>query len=366
MTRGPGSLLNRSNLLQWAALLALSAVLGGVAVFLHVPAALLVGPMIAAILVATSEGTIRLPFAPFLVAQGVIGCLVGNSIPLAILDDLGRAWPLFAAGILSVIAAASVIGYVMTLRGSLPGTTAIWGTSPGASTPMIIMSEAYGADPRLVAVMQYLRVACVIAVAALVAKVAAMLAGTQVVAAASETVWFPSFSWQSAVATTGIAGFGSLIGYWLGMPAGAMLFPMVATMVLHESGWATVALPPWILAASYALIGWSVGLRFTRPILMHAFRALPEILLCVFMLILFCMLIAVLLVLLGGIDPLTAFLATSPGGADTIAIIAASSSADMRFVVTMQMSRLIVVILVSPGISRIAARRARNRMDASD
>ena len=37
----------------------------------------------------------------------------------------------------------------------LPGTTALWGTSPGAASVMTIMAESYGADMRLVAFMQY-------------------------------------------------------------------------------------------------------------------------------------------------------------------------------------------------------------------
>ena len=52
----------------------------------------------------------------------------------------------------------------------LPGTTALWGTSPGAASVMTIMAESYGADVRLVAFMQYFRVVVVAVVAALVTK----------------------------------------------------------------------------------------------------------------------------------------------------------------------------------------------------
>ena len=59
-----------------------------------------------------------------------------------------------------------------------------------------------------------------------------------------------------------------------------------------------------------------------------------------------------------GIDPLTAYLATSPGGADSAAIIAASSGkADMLFVMTLQMIRAITTILVGPQLARLIARR---------
>ena len=34
----------------------------------------------------------------------------------------------------------------------------------------------------------------------------------------------------------------------------------------------TITLPPWLLAVSYTLLGWSIGLGFTREILVHASR----------------------------------------------------------------------------------------------
>ena len=60
--------------------------------------------------------------------------------------------------------------------------------------------------------------------------------------------------------------------------------------------------------------------------------------------------------LAAGTDPLTAYLATSPGGADAVAIIAASSRVDMSFVMAMQVARLILVILIGPSLARLLAR----------
>ena len=62
-----------------------------------------------------------------------------------------------------------------------------------------------------------------------------------------------------------------------------------------------------------------------------------------------------------GTDPLTAYLATSPGGADAVAIIAASSPVDMPFVMAMQIGRLFVAILVGPSLARIIARWTAER-----
>jgi membrane AbrB-like protein len=336
-------------------LIGLSIVLTAIAGVIRLPAALMIGPMIAGVFVGTAEGRIRVPPRVFLAAQGVIGCMIGRSIPLSFVHDILKDWPIFLVGILSVIVAASVQGLLLTRWRVLPGTTAIWGTSPGASTSMIIMSEPYGGDIRLVAVMQNLRVIMVAASATVVAK---LWPGGQIgSASAAATAWFPPMQWASFAATLVIAGGGGWLATVLKIPAGAMLLPMVGVIALHETGWLTIALPPWLLAVSYAVVGWSVGLRFTRPILRHAFYALPVILGSIASLILVCGLIAAGMVVFAGIDPLTAYLATSPGGLDTVAIVAAASNVDLSFVMAMQTTRLVVVLMTSPAISRVLARR---------
>ena len=57
-----------------------------------------------------------------------------------------------------------------------------------------------------------------------------------------------------------------------------------------------------------------------------------------------------------GTDQLTAYLATSPGGLDTIAIIAVGSTADVPFVLAMQTLRLILVVVTGPPLARLIAR----------
>ena len=361
MDAGGGWLCGRPSAVQWLALVLLSALLVGAAWVLRLPAAFMIGPLAAAITVAVSGGGVGIPAPPFIVAQGVIGCMVGASLPLAVFADAARHWPVFALGIAGVIAAAGGVGYVLTRLGFLPGTTAIWGISPGASTPMILMSEAYGADPRLVAVMQKLRVTCVIAVAAVVARVWGPTPAGAAGIDSLPSAWLAPVSLGALLTMGLVAGGGALLAARLAIPAGPMLVPLVAAMVVKGTGLAALDVPPWLLAASYALVGWSIGLRFTRAVLRHALLALPRILASIFALIAISGGIAVLMVVLAGIDPLTAYLATSPGGADSIAIIAASTPVDLRFVMTMQTARLVIVLVVSPILSRSIAQRALTR-----
>ncbi|HYR67188.1 MAG TPA: AbrB family transcriptional regulator [Reyranella sp.] len=344
---------------QWILLIALSAGIGAFLLWLHAPAALMLGPLIAAMMLAAGGGRVRFPLPPFVVAQGIIGCLIARMVPLTIIGDILDHWLLFTAGVLFVVAASSLLGWLMTRLHMLPGTTALWGTSPGAASVMTIMAESYGADIRLVAVMQYLRVVLVAAVAALVAK----LFGVSASQGPAAIVWFPPIAWLPLAETLALAVAGPLIARALRIPAGAFLVPMVAGIVLTHFGWLAIELPAWLLAASYALVGWNIGLRFTRPLLIHAARALPRIVGCTLLLIALCGLVALMLVHGAGVDPLTAYLATSPGGSDSIAIIAASTNVDVSFVMAMQTVRMIAVLLLAPVLTKFIVKRVSWRDD---
>jgi uncharacterized protein len=88
----------------------------------------------------------------------------------------------------------------------------------------------------------------------------------------------------------------------------------------------------------------------------YAAKQLPRILASIFALIAMCGGLALALHKAAGTDPLTAYLATSPGGADAVAIIAASSPVDIPFVMAMQVGRLLIVILIGPSLARMIAR----------
>ena len=338
---------------HWTALIVLSVGIGAVLLWMHAPAALMLGPLIAGIVVASGGGKLRFPLPAFVLAQGIIGCMIARMMPLSILGDILSHWMLFTAGILSVVIACSLIGWLMTRLRLLPGTTALWGMSPGAASVMTIMAESYGADIRLVAFMQYLRVVGVAAVAALVAR----MFGVSASHGPAAIVWFPPVAWWPLAETLALAIVGPIVARWLRIPAGAFLVPLVGGAVLSHVGWLVIELPTWLLAASYAFVGWNVGLRFTRPLLLHAARALPLIVGCTLVLIVICGAVAVLMVVTAGIDPLTAYLATSPGGSDSIAIIAASTNVDVSFVMAMQTFRMITVMFLAPVLTRFLAKR---------
>jgi uncharacterized protein len=351
--RAPSLFEQRSARTQWCALIAGSVLFAALLEMAGLPAALLLGPMLAGILVATNGGGIRAPRVLVLASQTIVGCLVACAITGDIVLAFLKDWPLFLGVALVIIATSGLLGWMISRFKVLPGATAVWGTTPGAASAMMVMAGAFGADARLVAFMQYLRVVLVAAIASIVARL--WIGPSDSVAPA--TVWFPAVHWADFSATLMIAGLGGALGVALRIPAGALLLPMIVGAVLEGTGLVTISLPPWLLALSYAFLGWSVGLGFTREILVHASRALPQVLLAILIMIGVCGALAFILVHAAGIDPLTAYLATSPGGMDSVAIIGASSKVDLSFVMAMQAVRFLIVLIVGPPMARFIAQR---------
>lgn len=347
-------LRSRGAVAQWIVLLAGSVVLLGLLELIHLSAALLLGPMFAAIAVAAHGGEPKVPRSAYVFSQGVAGCLIARGITPDILAEIVRDWPVFVTCITSVILFSVALGGVLARLEVLPGTTAVWGSAPGAATAMTLMSEAFGGDLRLVAFMQFLRVVIVASVASLVVRLWVGQGG----GAATSVEWFGAVDPGQLGATLAIAGIGAVVGVAAKLPAGAMLVPLMAAVVLAGSGLVVVTLPKWLLAACYAILGWSIGLRFTREIVAYAARVFVKVATSIVVLMIGCAVLSYVLHAFTGKDALTVYLATSPGGADTVALIAAGANVDLPFIMAMQTGRFLLVLFFGPSLAKAVARWA--------
>lgn len=335
---------------RWAILLACSILLAAALQVLRLPAAFMLGPLVAGVLLQMVGGPVKVPSPLTAAAQMIIGCLIAQAINPTIIASLARQWPIFCSTVALGVAASTLIGWSMSRLRIIAGSTAVWGMLPGAATVMMVMAEAYGADFRLVAFMQYLRVVLVAVAASLIALFFVQGGGGRFA-----TGFFPPMEFVDLLATAAIALAGGGIGRFLRIPAGMLLGPMALGALFNVLGWVRIELPPVVLIASYALIGWNTGLRFTPEILAAAARALLPSMAATILLMAFCGFLACLLVIFLHVDPLTAYLATSPGGVDAAAVIAASTHVDTAFVMAMQTVRMIVLLAVGPSVARWTA-----------
>ena len=270
--------------LQWGMLCVLSLLLSIGFLAVHLPAALLLGPMIAGIIFSMRGITLQLPRSAFLAAQAILGCMIAQNLTGSILTTLAVNWPIVLTILLVTLLSSAIVGWLLVRYSSLPGNTGAWGSSPGGAAAMVAMAQDYGADIRLVAFMQYLRVLFVAGAAVLVTR---MMLGDNAEAVNQQIVWFPPVS-INLLLTILLAVVAGTAGCLLRLPSGTMLIPMLAGAVLQSGQLITIELPEWLLAMAYMAIGWRIGLGFDKQILLRALRPLPQILLSIFALLAIC------------------------------------------------------------------------------
>jgi membrane AbrB-like protein len=228
---------------RWLALLLATLGAATLLSWAQVSAAVLLAALLAGIAVAALEGRVEVPAWPYRLAQGVVGCLIARNITPHALGSVRAQWPIMAFGILSVVACSAALGALLARWKVLPGSTAVWGATPGAATAMVLMAESFGADVRLVAFMQYLRVVLVALVASLVTRWWVPDLALSPVAAG----WFQPVALLPLAETLAVSVVGALLGTLLGMHAGALLVPLVLAASLAALDLLTITLPPWLL-----------------------------------------------------------------------------------------------------------------------
>jgi uncharacterized protein len=340
--------------LRWVGLIAASIAGAVVLRRLGVAAPWLIAPLLLAIVAAvTGLAELRVPRWAFVAAQAVIGTLIAQSFTPPIIGSIAHSWATMIAVVGSTVIAAGIAGWILARFSSVPAPTAAWGSSPGAASAMTAMSADYGADPRIVAFMQYLRVTLVVLSASIVSRVL-LPNGTPPPVPAGATAFDP----LGLLGTIAIAVVGTLAALRLRIPAGALLGPMVLGAALHGAGLVRIAVPALLLDAAYIAIGLTIGLQYTPATVRYAVRILPQLLASTFVLIALCAGSAALLAASVHVDLLTAYLATTPGGLDSVTIIALGSGANVPLVLAVQAMRVFVVIVTGPSVAKLVARLA--------
>ena len=319
-------------------------------------AALLIGLAIA----LARPGSVAMTPLAFRAAQAVAGVSLGAYLQADALRAVaGSLVPvlLVTAGTLGLSLAA---GAILARTTELDPATAALGLIAGGASGIVGMSGELGADDRLVAFMQYLRVLVVVVVTPI--GIALFFGGQHGAAAVPGASTFGE-AWEWA-ATVAFALAGAAAAARLRITAGVLLGPMVVTGAVVLSGLAgDFAVPSLLGQTAFALIGLQVGLRFTVETVKLLGRLTLPVVLAIVGLLAASFGLAVLLAASTSATLLDAYLATTPGGLYAVLAVAFGAGADTTFIVAVQSLRVIVMVLVAPMAVRLmlSRRDARRR-----
>jgi membrane AbrB-like protein len=291
------------------------------------------------------------PREAFTGAQAVAGVALGTFLDSDSLDAIAAGWLPLALVTAATLAISIAAGVMLARVTNLDPPTAALGMVAGGASGIVGISDELGADDRLVAFMQYLRVLLIVLLTPLLVAVLFPAAGSGA-PATHEAVLGDAQGW---LLTLSIAAVGSR----LRLPGGALLAPMViaAVVTLAIQG-GDFAVPALVRETAFALIGLQVGLKFTLDTIRELGRLLVPVLVAVLVVLAACALLAVALDVTTSVSSRDAYLATTPGGLYAVLAVALGAGANAAFILAAQGLRLLVMLLLAPVVVRWLVRRA--------
>jgi uncharacterized protein len=331
----------------------------GLALLFHVlrlPGAWLFGSLAAsAIFAVRGWCAIQFPNSVYFAGQAIIGTALGAGFSPKTLEVIPEHAGIFLFAVVFILLTSLLNGWLLSRFTALDPATSFLGTMPGGASAMAAMSDSLRADTRLVAAVQYVRLLIILASLACVAPI--LKAHAHGAAGFGAMIFYGSqfVSWKFGLLLL-LAVVGWLAGTRTRIPAGAFLVPTVLYFLLglrdiHPGGW------PWpILATAYAVMGLQIGGRFHPQTIVMIRRVILPVVGTTLLLLVGSVVLAFFISRLMHLDFISAYLAATPGGLDSVAAVATDLHVDTTIVVSMHLVRLLCVLLFGPWLVRLCTR----------
>ena len=348
---------------KWVSLVVVTVAVTVPLTMLGVPSAALFAALVVGIALALpSLAPQRVPRPVGIAAQGVLGVYIGTMVSRDAVSALGPDWPIVLAIAVATLAISIVAGALLGIHRDITPLTGSLALVAGGASGLVAIARELGGDDRVVAVVQYLRVALVTASMPVVVTLvyhADKSHPAQLSAQTASAPWYLSVAMTAVLVVAGAAG-----GRLVRMPGSGLLGPMALTVVLQLTGLSFgLTVPTLLVQVGYMLIGWQAGVAFTRDALRAVGRLLPAAIGLIAVIGVGTAGLGVLLADVAGLTPLEGYLATSPGGVYAVLATAVETGSNVTFIVAAQVVRILLMLFVAPFLGR-AVMWAGNRLGA--
>ena len=341
---------SRTKTLNLLETLAIGAAGGMLFLWANLPGGLISGSMIAVGAAALAGRPLSVPPHITQALLVLLGISLGSVVSRQLIQHVS-AYPL-TIGLLALATFFSTFGsslYLQRVHG-WDRTSAFLAGSPGALSQITILAVERGADLPAIAVVQTMRVII------LTAALPLMLAVTGVASASAPALALVSATPLGLLALAAASLAVALLLRLVKFPASWMFGAMIASSVLHGTGWVEGGLPNWVRGVALVGIGSLIGSRFTRMkmrvLLGHINAALGSFAIAIAISGIFVAVIA-LTTQVRFADIIVAF---APGAMDAMLALALTLHIDPIFVGAHHLSRFVFVTIATPGIVHLFGR----------
>ncbi|HEX9176537.1 MAG TPA: AbrB family transcriptional regulator [Mycobacterium sp.] len=350
---------------RWVSAAAIIAVLGVAFSEMRLPAGWLIAGMLGAATVAlVSRRELNPPAKAMSAAQSVIGVVAVEPLTRLTGSDLVHFAGCAAFSVSITLGLSVVFGIVLArFAKDLGLATANLSLIAGGASTISCMARELGADERYVALSQYLRLTIVVLTMPLVLSQLGTADPTPRLVLAQD-----HWSWVGLLVLVVVIYAGARLARLARMPAPFLLGPLVvgAVVAIADPSLARLMDPTAVVTGvAYVVIGWQAGGGFAVDVLRRFIKLIPLTLMFIALTIGSCFAVAVAVSEWTGVSLADAYLATTPGGIYGVLAIANEVHSG-PIVVTLQVLRLVTMVLAAGMIPRIIGALQRRQAPATE
>ena len=305
---------------------------------------------VATAIVALTGRTWFLPAIAWSLARPCVGVLAGSAFTLPVLYALLGWWDVLLA-LITYSLAVTLLGSLYFRRAAkFDPVTAFFCSAPGGIGELSLLGSTLGGNLRTLVLVHSVRVVTVVFLVPFAVCWLPAAQGTVSIAPPHTAQAAQALDWAVMIAC-------AKVGYFIGRPfrslGGVMLVPMVFSAGVHIAGLTAMTPPPWLMATVQIVIGSIAGSRFAG-LAWAEFRSTVVVAVIWSLVLLALAFVGALLCRNFADATLTELiLAFSPGGIVEITIVAYAMSVNVAFVVTCQLCRVTMTLMLTPALFRL-------------
>lgn len=313
----------------------------------NLPLPFLLGPLAACLVAALASVEMKDMGPVSSLMRTVLGVAVGTSITPALfarLPEMATSVALVPPFIL-IIGAIGYPFFRKVCRYDPP--TAYYCAMPGGLQDMLVFGEEAGGNVRTLSLIHATRVLVIVTVAPVLLTT---VWGLSLDAAPGEPAANIPFDEMVLMVLAAVGGWWGAVR--IGLFGASILGPLLVGAVLSLTGFIHHRPPAEAIVAAQFFIGMGVGVKYAGITLGELRRdVLAGGAFCV-LLAMISLVFAEMVHLSGLAPPMEAFLAFAPGGQAEMTVLAIVAGADLAFIVTHHLTRIILVITGAPLIRK--------------
>ena len=304
----------------------------------------MLGPLFAIAALRIAGAPIAAPAHARYFGQWVIGTSLGLYFTPFVVRHVVDLWWLLLLGALFAIALGYIAGIALARLARFDRTTGIFASVPGGASEMSVLGERFGGRMDRIAAAQSLRILIVVAVVPAVIT-ASGFHGADAYAQGAKTFDVGGFTLLMLLTFAG-----SLVFQRMRAPNAFVLGSLAVAIPLTAMSIDLSTMPPLASNAGQCVLGCALASRFQSDFLRGAHRFVVAVVVTVLLSIALSAAFALALAWLAGQSGPSLVLGTAPGGMAEMSITAKVLQLGVPLVTAFHVTRLVVLLLLTPVI----------------